>query len=133
MEITLLQSEQLLDKAKVKAIEIGIPMNIAILDTAGHLKAFLRMDNAFLGSIDIAIKKAKTALHFRMNSEQVGEFLKPETGAYGMEFSNGGLMGFAGGLPIKNGEEIIGYIGVSGGPIPMDFSVASAGSIISQS
>ena len=133
MEITLLQSEQLLDKAKAKAIEIGIPMNIAILDTAGHLKAFLRMDNAFLGSIDIAIKKAKTAMLFRMNSEHVGEFLKPETGAYGMEFSNGGLMGFAGGLPIKNREEIIGYIGVSGGPIPMDFSVASAGSIISQS
>ena len=128
-----MQSEQLLDKAKAKAIEIGIPMNIAILDTAGHLKAFLRMDNAFIGSIDIAVKKAKTAMLFRMSSEQVGEFLKPETGAYGMEFSNGGLMGFAGGLPIKNGEEIIGYIGVSGGPIPMDFSVASAGSIISQS
>ena len=117
MEITLLQSEQLLDKAKAKAIEIGIPINIAILDTAGHLKAFLRMDNAFLGSIDIAIKKAKRAMLFRMNSEQVGEFLKPETGAHGMEFSNGGLMGFAGGLPIKNGEEIIGYIGVSGSPM----------------
>ena len=130
MEITLLQSEQLLDKAKAKAIEIGIPMNIAILDTAGHLKAFLRMDNAFLGSIDIAIKKAKTAMLFRMNSESVGEFLKPEVGAYGMESSNDGLMGFAGGIPIKKEEEIIGYIGVSGGPIPMDFAVASAASVI---
>ncbi|WP_158993816.1 heme-binding protein [Mucilaginibacter sp. L196] len=131
MEITLSQSEKLLDRAKSKAEEIGIPMNIAILDTAGHLKAFLRMDNAFLGSIDIAIKKAKTAMLFRMNSEKVGEFLKPEIGAYGMEASSGGLMGFAGGIPIKNGDEIVGYVGVSGGPVPMDFAVASEACLIS--
>ena len=125
MDITLSQSESLLDRAKKKALEIGIPMNIAILDTAGHLKAFLRMDNAFPGSIDIAIKKARTAMLFRMNSEKVGEFLRPEVGAWGMEASSGGLMGFAGGIPIKDGEEIIGYVGVSGGPIEMDFAVAS--------
>ncbi len=126
MDITLSQSESLLDRAKKKALEIGIPMNIAILDTAGNLKAFLRMDNAFLGSIDIAIKKAKTSMLFRMNSEKVGEFLSPEVGAWGMEASSGGLMGFAGGIPIKDGEAIIGYVGVSGGPIEMDFAVASA-------
>ena len=126
MDVTLLQSESLLNRAKKKALEIGIPMNIAILDTAGHIKAFLRMDNAFPGSIDIAIKKAKTAMLFRMNSEKVGEFLRPEVGAWGMEASSGGLMGFAGGIPIKDGEEIIGYVGVSGGPIEMDFAVASA-------
>ena len=131
MDITLSQSEQLLTKAKAKAIEVGIPMNIAILDTAGHLKAFLRMDNAFLGSIDIAIRKAKTSMLFRMNSEQVGEFLRPEVGAYGMEYSSGGLMGFAGGIPIKDGDQIVGYIGVSGGPIEKDFAVASAASSIS--
>ncbi len=132
MDITLSQSESLLDRAKKKALEIGIPMNIAILDTAGHLKAFLRMDNAFLGSIDIAIKKAKTSMLFRMNSEKVGEFLRPEVGAWGMEASSGGLMGFAGGIPIKDGEEIVGYIGVSGGPVPMDFQVASAACNISK-
>jgi uncharacterized protein GlcG (DUF336 family) len=126
MDITLSQSESLLDRAKKKALEIGIPMNIAILDTAGHLKAFLRMDNAFLGCIDIAIKKARTSMLFRMNSEKVGEFLRPEVGAWGMEASSGGLMGFAGGIPIKDGEEIIGYVGVSGGPIEKDFAVASA-------
>ena len=126
MDITLSQSESLLGRAKKKALEIGIPMNIAILDAAGHLKAFLRMDNAFPGSIDIAIKKARTAMLFRMNSEKVGEFLRPEVGAWGMEASSGGLMGFAGGIPIKEGEQIIGYVGVSGGPIEMDFAVASA-------
>ena len=132
MNITLSQSESLLGRAKKKALEIGIPMNIAILDTAGHLKAFLRMDNAFLGSIDIAIKKARTAMLFRMNSEKVGEFLRPEVGACGMEASSGGLMGFAGGIPIKDGEEIVGYIGVSGGPVSMDFQVASAACNISK-
>src|SRR5258707_923873 len=131
MDITLSQSESLLDRAKKKAVEIAIPMNIAILDTAGHLKAFLRMDNAFLGCIDIAIKKAKTSMLFRMNSEKVGEFLRPEVGAFGMESSSGGLMGFAGGMPIKDGDEIIGYIGVSGGPIDKDFAVASSASSIS--
>ena len=66
-----------------------------------------------------------------MNSEQVGEFLRPEVGAFGMEFSNGGLMGFPGGLPIKDGDQIVGYIGVSGGPLDKDFAVASAASSIS--
>lgn len=131
MDVTLSQSELLLNRAKAKAFEIAIPMNIAILDTAGHLKAFLRMDNAFLGCIDIAVKKAKTAMLFRMNSEKVGEFLRPEVGAFGMESSSGGLMGFAGGMPIKDGDEIIGYIGVSGGPIDKDFAVASSASSIS--
>jgi uncharacterized protein GlcG (DUF336 family) len=133
MDITLDQAENLLAKAKGKAKEIGIPMNIAILDTAGHLKSFLRMDGAFLGSIDIAMKKAKTAMLFRMNSEAVGEFLKPEIGAFGMEASSGGLMGFPGGIPIKDGEEIVGYIGVSGGPVAIDFQVASAACNISNS
>ena len=130
MEISLQQAEELLAKAKAKALEIGIPMNVAILDTAGHLKAFIRMDNAFLGSIDIAIKKAKTSMLFRMNSEEVGNFLRPEVGAFGMENSSGGLMGFAGGVPVKKGEQIIGYIGVSGGPIDKDFAVASAAAAI---
>jgi len=66
-----------------------------------------------------------------MNSEKVGEFLRPEVGAFGMESSSGGLMGFAGGIPIKAGDQIIGYIGVSGGPIDKDFAVASSASDIS--
>jgi uncharacterized protein GlcG (DUF336 family) len=80
--------------------------------------------------MDIAVQKAKTAMLFRMNSEQVGEFLKPEAAAYGLENTNGGLLGFAGGMPIKLEGAIIGYIGVSGGAVPQDFSIATAGSII---
>jgi uncharacterized protein GlcG (DUF336 family) len=130
MNITLTQSEQVLSQAKAKANEIGVPVNIAIMDTTGYLKTLQRMDDAFIGTIDVAIQKAKTAMLFRMNTEQVGEFLKPEAAAYGLENTNGGLVGFAGGMPIKQGGEIIGYIGVSGGAVPQDFSIATAGSII---
>jgi uncharacterized protein GlcG (DUF336 family) len=130
MNITLTQSEQVLSQAKAKANEIGVPVNIAIMDTTGYLKTLQRMDDAFIGTIDVAIQKAKTAMLFRMNTEQVGEFLKPEAAAYGLENTNGGLVGFAGGMPIKQGGKIIGYIGVSGGAIPQDFSIATAGSII---
>jgi uncharacterized protein GlcG (DUF336 family) len=130
MDITLNQSEQVLSLAKAKAHEIGIPVNIVIMDTGGHIKALERMDEAFIGSMDIAVQKAKTAMLFRMNSEQVGEFLKPEAAAYGLENTNGGLLGFAGGMPIKLEGAIIGYIGVSGGAVPQDFSIATAGSII---
>jgi uncharacterized protein GlcG (DUF336 family) len=130
MEITLDQTDEVLRRAKAKAQEIGVPVNIAIMDTGGHLKSLQRMDNALIGSLDIAIQKAKTAMLFRMPSEQVGEFLKPEAAAYGLENTNGGLVGFAGGLPVRQNGEIIGYIGVSGGAVPQDAVIAAAGSVI---
>jgi uncharacterized protein GlcG (DUF336 family) len=94
------------------------------------MKSFERMDDAFLGSMDIAIKKAKTASLFRTSSENVGEYLKPEAGTYGMTDTNAGLVGFAGGLPILKNNEIIGYIGVSGGAVSEDLQIATAGAEI---
>jgi uncharacterized protein GlcG (DUF336 family) len=130
MDITLKQSEQVLTLARAKANEIGVPVNIAIVDNGGHLKALQRMDDALIGSLDVAIKKAKTAMLFRMNSEQVGEFLTPAAAAYGLENTNGGLLGFAGGMPIRSADQIIGYIGISGGAITQDFAIATAGNNI---
>lgn len=127
MEINLNEARQVIQLARAKAIQLNVNVNIAVLDTAGNLKAFERMDNAFLGTIDLALKKAKTASLFRMSSEAVGEFLKPEAGAYGLVNTNGGLIGFAGGLPINKEKEIIGYIGVSGGAISEDLVIATAG------
>jgi uncharacterized protein GlcG (DUF336 family) len=127
MEINLNEALQVLQLAKAKAVQLNIRVNIAVLDPAGTLKAFERMDDAFPGTIDIAIKKAKTASLFRMSSEAVGEFLKPEAGAYGMIHTNGGLVGFAGGLPISRADKIIGYIGVSGGAIAEDLAIATTG------
>lgn len=128
MEINLNQTENVLRRSKEKANALNVPVNIVVLDAAGHLKAFERMDEAYLGSIDVAFKKAKTASLFRMNSEQVGEFLKPESKAYGLTGTNEGLVGFGGGMPIYSNNEIIGYIGVSGGAVEQDMEIAKAGS-----
>ncbi|MCG2613495.1 heme-binding protein [Terrimonas sp. NA20] len=130
MNITNNQASKALYQAIDKANEIGVSANITILDTAGHLKLFARMDDAFLGSIDISMGKAKTAMLFRMNSEKVGEFLAPEMGTYGMLQTSGGLVGFKGGMPVTTGTEILAYIGVSGGSPDQDFEIAKAGSTI---
>lgn len=130
METTQLQALKAIELAAGKARSIAVNANISILDTAGHLKAFLRMDDAFLGSIDIAMGKAKTAMLFRMNSEEVGTFLNPENKTYGMVNTSGGLVGFKGGMAIKSNDQTIGYIGVSGGSPEQDFEIAIAGSII---
>jgi uncharacterized protein GlcG (DUF336 family) len=130
MEITALQSFQSVNQAIQKAIQIGISANITVLDTAGHLKLFHRMDDAYLGSIDVSMGKARTSMLFRMNAESVGAFLDPSQGTYGMVNTSGGLVGFKGGMPIKTGNKTIGYIGVSGGSLDQDFEIATAGSII---
>jgi uncharacterized protein GlcG (DUF336 family) len=128
MDITLEQAEAISSAAKQKAKEIGVPMNIAIVDAGANLKAFHRMENAWLGSIDIAIKKAKTARYFDMETGKLGELSQPGGALYQIEVSNGGLITFPGGIPIKNSDgEIIGAIGVSGGSVDQDHEVASAG------
>lgn len=131
MEITLKQADEILRVAIAKANEIKVAANIVILDTAGHMKAFIRMDDAYLGSIDIAQGKAKTAMLFRMPSHNVGEFLKPDAGTYGMINTSGGLVGFKGGLAIESGSIIIGYVGISGGSPDQDFEIATAASRLS--
>jgi len=130
MDITTSQAFDVLGKALSKAADIDVAANIVVVDTAGHLKAFVRMDDAYLGSIDIAQGKAKTAMLFRMPSHEVGEFLKPEARAYGIAQTSGGLVGFKGGLPVKSGGVVVAYIGVSGGSPDQDYEIATAGSIL---
>lgn len=130
METTQLQASRAINQAVEKATQLDVNANISVLDSFGHLKSFLRMDNAYLGSIDVAMGKAKTAMLFRMNSEAVGEFLNPENKTYGLVNTSGGLVGFKGGMPIKSQGNIVGYIGVSGGSPEQDFEIAAAGSNI---
>lgn len=128
MNITLAQAEKLIAAAKDKAKAIDTKMNIAIVDAGANLVAFARMDGAWLGSVDISIKKAKTARFFDMNSGQVGELSQPGGSLYNIEHSNNGLITFPGGIPIKNDkDEIIGAIGVSGSVVEDDHAVATAG------
>jgi uncharacterized protein GlcG (DUF336 family) len=113
--------------ARAAALDIGVPMNVAVLDAAAHLKAFVRMDGALLGSLDIALGKAKTSALFGMTSEAVGEFCKPGGSSPGLELTNGVLVVFAGGIPIHDGTgAVIGAVGVSGGAVAQDLQVAKA-------
>jgi len=128
MEITLDIAELTLNTAKSMAHEIGVPMNIAIVDYGANLLLFCRMDKAWLGSMDLAIKKAKTARFFNMESGEIGKLSQPGGPLYQVEISNGGLISFQGGIPLKNNEgEVIAAIGVSGGSVEQDYQVAAAG------
>jgi uncharacterized protein GlcG (DUF336 family) len=128
MTITSKNSEHMLRAAVEKAEELSVAVHIAVLDAGAHLKAFLRMDGAVLGSLDIALKKAKTAVLFEANSEAVWEYVKPGAPAPGLELTNGMLVTFAGGIPVKSSAgDILGAIGVSGGAVSEDFEIATAG------
>ena len=128
MNITLEQAEAAIRAAKEKAAALGTLMNISVVDAGANLTAFARMDGAWLGSIDIAIKKARTARFFNMNSGDIGALSQPGGPLYHIEHSNGGLITFPGGIPIKNAQgEIIGAIGVSGDSVENDHIVAQAG------
>lgn len=127
-DITLDQALVAIAAARAKAEEQGTLMDIAIVDAGANLKAFVRMDDAFLGSIDICIKKAKTARLFNMPTGTLGELAQPGAPLYHIEFSNDGLITFPGGLPLKNAEgTIVGAIGVSGSSVEDDNAVAEAG------
>lgn len=127
-EITLKQATAVVRAAQKKAEEIGVKMNIAVVDAGANLKAFVRMDGAWLGSVDISIKKAKTARFFDMPTGEIGKLSQPGGSLFNIEHSNNGLITFPGGIPLKNRRgEIIGAIGVSGSTVEDDHAVAEAG------
>lgn len=114
--------------AKKNAEDSKVLVNIAVVDAGANLKAFLRMDESYLGSIDVAIKKAKTARYFNIATGDLGKLTQPGGIIYNIELSNGGLMSFPGGVPIKDKSgTIIGAIGVSGGTIEQDHAIATVG------
>jgi uncharacterized protein GlcG (DUF336 family) len=127
-DITIAQAQIAIDAALAKAKEQGTLMDIAIVDAGGNLKAFNRMDGAFLASIDISIKKAKTARSLNMPTSTLHDASVPGQELYGIEVTNGGMVIFGGGELIKdkNGT-IIGAIGVSGSSVANDMAVAQAG------
>ena len=128
MNITLEQATTALEAAKAKAKSLNLLMNICVVDSGANLTAFARMDGAWLGSVDIAWKKAKTAAWFFMNTGELGKLSQPGGALYQIEHSNGGLITFPGGIPIKGKDgQVIGAIGVSGSTVDNDHAVANAG------
>jgi uncharacterized protein GlcG (DUF336 family) len=127
MQLTSAHARAVIDAAESKSKQIGVPVNIAVVDAGVHLKAFSRMDGAVLGSIDIAMKKARTAALFDCNSEAVWEYCKPGAPAHALELTNGGLAPFAGGIPLRTRDGgLLGAVGVSGGAVAQDFEIAEA-------
>ena len=130
-DISLKQALAVVSAAQEKAEKQGTLMDIAVVDAGANLKAFVRMDGAFLGSIDISIKKAKTARFFNMPTGKLGELAQPGKPLFNIEFSNGGLITFPGGLPLKDKSgNINGAIGVSGSSVEDDHEVALAGAAV---
>ena len=127
-DLTLEAAEKIISAANKKAAQLKTRMDIAVVDAGGNLKAFARMDGAWLGSIDISIRKARTARWFDMNTGEIGKLSQPGGPLYGIEHSNDGLITFPGGVPLKNSKgDIIGAIGVSGSTVENDHAVALAG------
>ncbi|WP_159718230.1 GlcG/HbpS family heme-binding protein [Geminicoccus flavidas] len=126
--ITADQAHDVITAARSTATELGVTVNIAVLDSGGHLKAFCRMDGAVLGSIDVAMRKARTAVLFGCESETVWEYCRPGAAAPALELSNDGLAPYAGGIPLRAPSgTLIGAIGVSGAAIAQDLEIARAG------
>lgn len=127
MSITQAQARTAMAAAEREAAAIGVPMNIAVYDDGANLRAFVRMDGALLGSVDIALGKARTAALFGFNTEALYEFSKPGGTSPGFDRTNGGLVVFAGGIPVRDAEgHLIGAVGVSGGAVAQDYQVAAA-------
>jgi uncharacterized protein GlcG (DUF336 family) len=126
--VTLDAARSVVDAARAKAEEIGVPMNIAVVDDGNNLTAFERMDGAWLGSIDIAQNKAYTARSFDMSTKDLAPLCQPNQPLFGIHASNQGrLIIFAGGIPLTSGDQVVGAIGVSGGSVEQDHEVAEAG------
>jgi uncharacterized protein GlcG (DUF336 family) len=126
--ITLSDAKRIIAGAEKKAAEIGQPMNIAVADGGGNLVAHVRMDGAWMGSVDISIKKAWTSRAFDITTKDLSTVTQPGGDFYGIHASNDGrVMIFAGGIPLKRDGKVVGAIGVSGGSGKQDHEVAEAG------
>ncbi|PON13440.1 heme-binding protein [Candidatus Entotheonella serta] len=123
-------AKKMADACETMAKAEGWNLNIAIVDAGADLLLFRRMPNAFLGSVEIAIDKAKTSSRFPFPTRAIANI------AYGEDGKGGrvpgivhvdGIMAFAGGLPIKAGDTLIGAIGTSGATADQDEQCAQAG------
>ena len=127
-EVSFAQAEAALAAAVAEAQARDLEMVVAVVDTGANLKAFVRMDGALLGSVDVAIAKARTAVLVQAPSGALGPLVQPGQPLYGLEVTNGGLVTFPGGIPLFDADgAVIGAIGVSGGSVEEDEAVAKAG------
>jgi uncharacterized protein GlcG (DUF336 family) len=127
--LTLAEAKQILAGAEAKAESLGIPYNVAVVDSGGHLLAFSRQDCALIGSIDLAIDKASTARIFDKSTAFLATLAQSGESLFGIQESNEGkVVVFGGGIPVVFDGIIIGAVGASAGTVEQDIAVAEAGS-----
>ena len=129
--LTLADARRVIAAGEAKAAEIGVPYNLAVADAGGNLVAHVRMDGAWLGSIDIAIHKAWTARAFDMSTEDLAKMAQSGKPLFGIDSTNRDkVVIFGGGVPIKAGKTVIGAVGASGGTVDQDVEVAEAAAAV---
>ena len=125
--LTLADARALIAAGEKKAQDLGIPYNLAVVDAGGHLVAHVRMDGAWIGSVDIAINKAWTARAFDMPTEKLSKMAQSGKPLFGIDSTNNDkVVIFGGGLPLKIGDTVVGALGASGGTVDQDLEVAEA-------
>lgn len=118
-------SRDVIQRASTLSRERGFSVSICVVDSSGLLRQFLRMDGAVAGTIDVSIKKARTAALFGVDSIDFGEGAQPGGAIYTIENTNGGLISFGGGVVLRDGDgEILGAVGVAGATVEQDQSIA---------
>ncbi|GAA2009449.1 GlcG/HbpS family heme-binding protein [Microbacterium ulmi] len=126
--VTLEDARRVIAAAEARAVEVGQPMNIAVVDVGGNLVAHVRQDGAWIGSVNISINKAWTSRAFDIETKALGENSQPTQQFYGIHATNGGKVAiFAGGVPLSRDGVVVGAVGVSGGSGEQDQTVAEAG------
>lgn len=129
--LTLADAKQIIAAGEARATKIGVPYNLAVVDAGGNLIAHVRMDGAWLGSIDIAIHKAWTARAFEMTTEQLAKMAQSGKPLFGIDSTNHDkVVIFGGGVPIKSGKVVIGAVGASGGTVDQDIDVVEAAAVV---
>jgi len=126
-KLALDQADAVIAAAKTKAAELGQPMNIAVVDDGGHLVAFCRMDGAIKASIDISIRKARTAVMMNAPTSALTDLVQPGAELYGLGQLSGGMVTFGGGILLQVEGQVVGAVGVSAGSVVEDVTVAQAG------
>ena len=125
--LTLDDAKRMLQAGEAAAAAIGIPYNVAVVDASGNLIAFVRQDGALIGSVDLAIDKARTARLFDKATSELAQLAQPGSQLFGIQQSNGGrVVIFGGGVPVRIGGSIIGAVGTSAGSVEQDIAVAEA-------
>lgn len=125
--LTLADARNLIAAGEAKADKIGVPYNLAVVDAGGNLVAHVRMDGAWIGSVDIAIHKAYTARAFDMATEDLADMAQSGKPLFGIHTTNHErVVIFGGGAPIKRGDQVIGAVGASGGTVDQDVEVVEA-------